>query len=71
MPLNRSICQQTSNYTDQELEGLNDAQISQCYRRTGLVYQCPLVGDGRCGGVLGNGNENGVDGALFDRQGEK
>ena len=71
LPLNRSICQQTGNYTDEELAGLTDTQIGLCYQCTGLVYQCPLVGDGTCSGMLGNGNETGVDGTLFDRQGEK
>lgn len=70
MPLNESVCVSNNIYNQSELSGLSDAQKSLCYPRTGLVYQCPLVGETNCGAIIGNGDALSADGTLFDRVGK-
>ena len=68
LKLNASVCLLINSSLD--LSSLTEAEIRGCYLRTGLVYQCPLVGDTACGPVFGNMNASGPDGAVFDRVGE-
>lgn len=72
LSLNASVCRlRNLSLTQEELDGLSEEQIRQCYLRSGLVYMCPLAGsDKSCVGLFGNNDKTGPDGALFDRVGE-
>ena len=73
LPLNSSVCELYDKGLEvpvRNITTLTDEEIRECYLRTGLVYTCPLTGDGVCGPILGNNDSQGADGALFDRAGE-
>ena len=71
LPLNSTVCVLVDemNSVTRNLSSLTEAEIRECYLRTGLVYGCPLLASSDCGPLLGNMNPSGPDGALFDSVG--
>ena len=72
LSLSKNICAlvDEANNVTRNLSNLTDAEVRECYLRTGLVYRCPLLGSSDCGPLVGNMNLSGPDGALFDRVGK-
>ena len=71
LPLNSTVCALVDemNGVTRDLSSLTEAEIRECYLRTGLVYRCPLLASSDCGPLLGNMNPSEPDGALFDSVG--
>lgn len=72
LPLNSTVCAlfDEENNITRNLSTLTEAEIRECYLRTGLVYSCPLNENTNCGPILGNMDAFGPDGALFDHVGK-